>query len=247
MFGINEINRIFRTKKIFRTRNHYWSSSRLADYIRGENKPLSLPFKDWNLWEEETKKKNRLRYYIAEELLDRLQDIISLPFDIIHAIKIYIRNRYIDKIHYLKTGLEPGTYYDLDHRILHGLFNELVDFVEIEHAQRYRHSYTAKYKYERCAEAGVDNLKWSANRRDSDNSPTSQAIFSMKTLNLYFWWKNRPNRACPYDLYSRDKAYSRDKDGSDYHKNILELETIYEEEDTRMLIELINIRGSLWT
>jgi hypothetical protein len=235
MFGIN------------RTRNNYWSNSRLADYIRGENKPTSLPFKDWNLWEEETKKKNGLRYYIAKELLDRLQDIISLPFDIIHAIKIYVRNRYIDKIHYLKTGLEPGTYYDLDHRILHGLFNELVDFVEIEHASRYRDTYAHKYKYTyiraRCAEAGLDYLKWAANRRDSDNSPTSEAIFSMKTLNLYFWWKNRPNRACPYDLYSKTK----DGLGLSYHKKIHELETVYEEEDTKMLIELIKIRGSLWT
>jgi hypothetical protein len=74
------------------------------------------------------------------------------------------------------------------------------------------------------------------------NEPTAQAIAAQKTLELYNWWKNiRPNRPEAHDLFSEEK------DGKNYYKKIGKIEDHYEKEDTKMLIELIKIRGSLWT
>lgn len=243
---------MFKLKK--RTRFNYWSCSKFAGFIRGSDKPLALPFDDWEKWREESAKKHPYRYWVAEKVLDFLQDIVSLPIDIYHTIEVYIRNRYIDKLHYLRTGLKPGEYYDPDYRILHGLFNELVIFVESELAHIMNAYPERNYKFVkgRCKQAGLDYLNWAGqlklnedygfNPDDEDyNNPTAQAISSQKILELYNWWLDRDYRANPYDQFTKEK------DGKFYYRKIDKIEHEYEEEDTEKLIELIQIRSSLWT
>jgi hypothetical protein len=106
------------------------------------------------------------------------------------------------------------------------LFNELVDFVEIETAwhhiawgneearAKYNPPFWAsgwfRWRTWRCPQAGLDNLEWQRNLRWSENelgkdSPevgklTHQAISAQEILDLYTWWtttyRNRPD---PYD------------------------------------------------
>ncbi len=243
---------MFKLKK--RTRFNYWSCSKFASFIRGSDKPLALPFDDWEKWREESAKKHPYRYWAAEKVLDFLQDIVNLPIDIYHTIEVYIRNRYIDKLHYLRTGLKPGEYYDPDYRILHGLFNELVIFVESELAHIMNAYPERNYKFVkgRCKQAGLDYLNWAGQLKlnedygfspdDEDyNKPTAQAISSQKILELYNWWLDRDYRANPYDQFTKEK------DGKFYYRKIDKIEHEYEEEDTEKLIELIQIRSSLWT
>lgn len=231
---------------MIRSRINHWTCSKLADLIRGEKKPFALEWDQWDEWHEAEERKRPLRYWIAETGLKKLQDIIYFPYDIYHTIEIYIRNRFIDKIQYLHTGLEPGKYYDLDYRILHGLFNELVDFIEVELAGMNGH-FERKKKFKfvngRSIESGKDYLEWACNLKyDEDHGigsddpdfgkPTSQAENYKIIRDLYNWWKvTRPNRPEPY------------MDG-DYDYSI---EESYENEDTEMLISLIKVRGSLWT
>jgi hypothetical protein len=73
------------------------------------------------------------------------------------------------------------------------------------------------------------------------NKPTTQAISSQKVLELYNWWKNRDYRTDP------DSMFSKEKDGKNYYKKINQVMDDYDKEDTNMLIELIKIRGSLWS
>ena len=237
-----------------RSRFNYWSCSKIANFIRGVEKPFSLPFDDWEKWREASAKKHPYRYWVAEEGLDFLQDFVNLPIDIYNTIEVYVRNRYIDKIHYLHTGLKPGAYYDLDWRILNGLFNELVIYVESELAHTMKAYPERKYKFikGRCKQAGLDYLNWAGqlklnedygfNPDDDDyNKPTAQSIDSQKILELYTWWLDRDYRVDPYDLYTREK------DGKFYYRKIDEMEKSYDNEDTEKLIELIKIRSSLWT
>ena len=237
-----------------RARFHSWSCSRFADWIRGTNKPVALEWDDWDTWHNENKKVHPYRYWIAEEVLDFLQDVVNFPMDIYHTIDIYVRNRYIDKLHYLRTGLTPGKYYDLDWRILNGLFNELVIYVESELAHIMKSYPDRNYKFVngRCKLAGLDHLNWAmnlvmnedygVNPDDEDyGKPTHQAIIAKKVYELYNWWLNRDNRVDPYTLYTKEK------DGQYYYRKIDEMENAYEEEDTNMLIELIKIRSWLWT
>ena len=55
------------------------------------------------------------------------------------------------------------------------------------------------------------------------------------------WTKQRPNRDDPLITITK-KSH-----GKEYYKLIDSIEKDYEKEDTAKLIELIKIRGSLWT
>ena len=243
---------MFRLKK--RSRIDYWSCSKFADWIRGTPKPFALEWGAWDIWHEEAKKKHPFRYWVADEFLGYMQDFVNFPMDIYHTIEVYIRNRFIDKTHCLKTGLKAGEYYDLDTRMLHGLFYELVELVETDYAYMGAWGEKKKYKFVkgRCPEAGLDYLDWAINLTYGDDhgflkddklygQPTEQAKVAQKTLELYNWWKNRDNRPDPYELFTEEK------DGKNYYKKIGKTEESYDKEDTKMLIELIKIRGGLWT
>jgi hypothetical protein len=237
-----------------RARFNYWSCSRFADWIRGTNKPFALGLDEWEIWKNNIKKHSPFRYWLAEEGLDFLQDVVNFPMDVYHTIEIYVRNRYIDKIHYLRTGLTPGKYYDLDWRILNGLFNELVIYVESELAHTMKAYPERNYKFKNglCKQAGLDYLDWAMNLKlnedygfnpdDEDyNKPTAQAISAKKIHELYNWWLDREYRIDPCTIYNKEK------DGKYYYRKIAEMEDNYDNEDTEKLIELVKIRGSLWT
>jgi hypothetical protein len=238
-----------------KARIKYWGCSKFANWIRGEDKPSALEWDKWSEWHNNAEKNNPVRYWVAETLLDKLQDIVNFPLDVYHTVDVYVRNRWIDKIHYLRTGLTPGEYYDLDYRILHGLFNELVIFIESELAYRSKYNSEKKYKFikGRCKEAALDYLNWAGQlilneeygvQKDDPEygKPSNQAIDSKKIRELYDWWTVvRPNRYDPYELFSRETH------GNEYYKLIGELEDRYSAEDTAMLIELIKIRGAIWT
>jgi len=210
---------------MIRSRIKHWTCSKLADLIRGEKKPLALGWDEWDEWHEAAERKHPFRYWIAENGLKKLQNFFMFPVDIYRTVEVYIRNRFIDKLHYLHTGLKPGEYYDLDYRILHGLFNELVFFVETECAWSYgkpkevKHLY--KFKNGSCKQAGLDYLNWGI--KDKYKGKLTPFAKSCKEIKrLYLWWtEKRPNRKNPY----LDKWY---------------------EEDTKMLVDLIKIRKDLW-
>lgn len=178
---------------------------------------------------------------IGQELVARLQNIIYFPYDIYHNIEVYVRNRWIDKTHMIKTGLKPGEYYEFDTKILYGLFNELVDYVEkdISYTMKVYEDRNYQFKHGRCKQAGLDHLDWAIgltfgsdygiNENDPDyNKPTPQAISAMAIKELYLWWtEKRPNRP---DLPSL----------------CYDMEIKYHQEDTDMLIKLITIRQDIW-
>lgn len=240
---------------MIKTRIHYWSNSKFANWIRGEDKPYALEWHKWEEWENNQKKQRPFRYWLSDTFLKKLQDIVYFPLDVYHTVKVYIRNRYIDKLQYLHTGLKPGEYYDLDYRIINALFNELVDFVEkdLSHLMRSDRTKTYKFKNGRSIEAAYDYFKWANNLKHGGNL-TDQAKASRKIQKLYEWWKNeRPKRIDPFatsefsydidEILDSKKIKQKQKD----LKKAYNLELEQEDEDTRMLIQLIKIRNHLWT
>jgi hypothetical protein len=207
-------------------RANYWTCSKLADKIRGTIKPKALEMSGWSEWKKESKKTSPIRYWIAEEGLDYLQDFIYWPYDQFNEIRYYINNRWITKSHALTAhpkDIKPGKWCDVGYRFLPCLFNELVDFVEIECA--YHHVLwddEAKKKYEtpwwrtsflkfrkwRCPEAGIAYFEWASTLTYDETvydeslygTPTPQAVSAIEVLELYRWWKDvYPNRPDPYD------------------------------------------------
>jgi hypothetical protein len=209
-------------------RSTYWSCSPLADWIRGTAKPDAETGEGWDQWREKAKTQNPVRYWIAEEGLDILQTIVNWPGDRLHSVRYYINNRWITRTHALSAharDIPRGEWRDVGNRFLPCLFNELVDFVEVEQAwhtvawdQEARAKFKPplsrrwfKFRTWRSAEAGLDYLDWAAKLRMDEawglnpsdkgyGELTLQAKNAAEVKELYLWWKNvYPNRPDPYD------------------------------------------------
>lgn len=243
------------------TRN-YWSCSAFADWLRGKPKPSAGTAQEWKAWKK-TAKIKKMRYWLAEDGLDYLQNFIHSPLDLIKNIRCYARNRLISKTHALTSNLKRGQWYDFDTRVLHALFDELVHFVEVE--QVWNPSETGLAHLERAA-SFKNNEDWVDKNDSSFGKPTHQALAAQETIVLYKWWKEaRPKRPDPMDASgwsgycdarrqtatSQEDPFWIDKAGGEDAQKLVELchqmEQEQEEEDTEMLIRLIKIRGSLWT
>jgi hypothetical protein len=210
-------------------RNHYWTCSKFADWLRGTTKGGAKTSEGWAEWEDRAKKDFPIRWWLAEEGLDYLQRIVYWPTDKLYACKYYINNRYITRTHCLTahpSDIKRGEWRDVGNRFLPCLFNELVDFVEIE--QAWHHciwSDEAKTKFNvpwyrkgwlgwrtwRCPEAGLEYLNWAAGLKMDDHmglepgdkgygEPTYQAKAAKEIIELYTWWTEvYPNRPDPHD------------------------------------------------
>jgi hypothetical protein len=208
----------------------YWSCSKFADWVRGTPKGGAKTGEGWDEWEDEAKRYHPVRYWIAEEGLSYLQDFVTWPVRKIYDIKYYINNRWVSRTHSLTAhpmDIKPGNWCDVGNRFLPCLFNELVDFVEIElawwHLAWAGKEERAKYNMPwwavgwfrirtwRCPQAGLDNLAWQMNiRADASyglkegdkgwNEPTRQAINAKEIFDLYTWWTTvYRNRPDPHD------------------------------------------------
>lgn len=123
---------------------NYWTCTKFADWIRGTPKlrvGTSAQWKEWRLTAEQA---HPTRYWIAEEGLSMLQDVVYYIPEKIRDLEWYLQNRFVDKPHALTAhprDIKPGEYADLSTRLLHCSFNELVNFVECEKAWMYAISY----------------------------------------------------------------------------------------------------------
>lgn len=203
-------------------RSNYWSCSKFADWLRGTEKPVFETGPGWNQWRNTAKARHQVRYWIAEEGLDKLQNFIYWPVDRMYSVKYYVVNRWIDQCHALVAHpkhVKPGQYRDLDFRILHCLFDELVDFVEIEKAySNYRWDAEKQEGMKwwqvgrwrtrtwRSAEAGLQHLEWETTLTDEEwledktqAKPTRQAETAKEIIALYKWWTEvYPNVLIPW-------------------------------------------------
>lgn len=218
--------------------NNYWSCTRFADWLRGMPKGDAKSTTDWRTWRKEAKSAHPVRFWLAEEGLDKIQDFVTWPIDFLYSIKYYINNRWVTKTHALTAhprDIKPGTWHDVGYRFLPCLFNELQDFVETELAwsniawsnkeesKKYGAPFWAKgwfrWRTWRCPEAGLDYLEWSRslvwteNEMGPDNplvgQRTHQAIVADEIYALYKWWtETYRNRPDPYEASGWNESCS---------------------------------------
>jgi len=258
-------------------RKYYFEESKLVNRLRtrfGIDKPYALPWGEWDEWNAKTKKEKPFAYFITETLPEFLDKILSYIPTPISDIRYYCRNRFYRKSHVLPCYFKPGQYHDLDERLLHGIMNSLVDFVEVEKAYKSRwcvteESQTAKWRNGRCPELGLEYLAWEMTLDSEDLDETersdSQAAVAREIKAVYDWWKvTRPARPDPYDAsgwseyckVSEEQGYkifsNKEKNpeleelSTVTHKKLREIEAAYDAEDEAMLIRVIKIRCSLW-
>lgn len=209
-------------------RHNYWSCTKFADWIRGKPKLKVGTSEEWDTWRDEAKGYNPIRYWIAEEALDAIQNFIWWPVDQLYSLKYYINNRWVTRTHSLTAharDIKPGQWQDVGNRFLPCLFNELQDFVEIETAWSHIAwgDKEARAKYDppfwasgwfrwrtwRCPQAGLDHLDWAMTLTNAEwleegekhlAEPTGQAKSAREIKELYLWWtETYRNRPDPYE------------------------------------------------
>lgn len=209
-------------------RHNYWSCTKFADWIRGKPKLLVGTSEEWDTWRDEAKGYHPVRYWIAEEALDAVQNFIWWPVDQLYSLKYYINNRWVTRTHSLTAhprDIKPGQWQDVGNRFLPCLFNELRDFVEIETAwshiawgdkearAKYNPPFWAsgwfRWRTWRCPQAGLDHLDWAMTLTNAEwleegekhlAEPTGQAKSAREIKELYLWWTvTYRNRPDPYE------------------------------------------------
>jgi hypothetical protein len=208
-------------------RSHYWTCSKFADWLRGTTKLKCGTSEEWHEWEDRAKSAYPIRWWLAEEGLDHAQKIVYYIPDKLNDIRYYINNRWVSHSHALTAhprDIQPGSWSDVGSRFLPCMFNELVDFVEIEQAWHYvmwndeeQKKYNVpwyrsgwlRWRTWRCPEAGMAYLNWAATLTNEEfleegekhkAEPTYQANAAKEIIELYTWWtviyRNRPD---PYE------------------------------------------------
>ena len=220
-------------------RNHYWTTSKFADWIRGTDSPVALTHSDWKIWRKTAREAHPFRYWLADDGLDYLQRFVFYIPDKLYDLKYYINNRWVTHTHALRAhprDILPGSWMDVGNRFLPCLFNELVDYVEVELAWWHiawadkdeRAKYQApwystgwfRWRIWRSKQAGLDSLAWQMTCDNKDYTPeddprygelTQQAHNAKEILALYTWWtEERPKRVDPMEA-SGWSAYCESK------------------------------------
>ena len=206
--------------------SNYWSCSKFADWVRGTKKLGAGTSEEWDDWNTAAQMKHNFRYWLAEEALGHIQDFVTWPTRKIYDAKYYINNRWVTRSHCLTAhaqDIKPGQWQDVGNRFLPCLFNELVDFVEVELAwfhiawdsearKKFKSPWYAtgwfRWRTWRSRKAGLENLEWQCNLTMKEDmginpdhpeygKPTSQSISAKEIMNLYTWWtdtyRNRPD------------------------------------------------------
>lgn len=250
---------------------HYWSIGPFADWIRGSNKLKAGTSKEWYQWHAASKTDHPIRYWIVEEGFDYLQDFVTWPVRKLYDIKYYINNRWVTKTNALTAhskDIKPGQWRDVGNRFLPCLFNELVDFVEIETAwshiawsdkedrAKYAPPFWASgwfhWRTWRCPQAGIDHLNWASSlvmgddmgvEKGSSNygKPTCQAECAKEILVLYTWWTEvYPKRPDIYDASGWSALCERRRISHEDDGFMFEDRTPAEKKETRRVLDLSN-------
>lgn len=174
-----------------RTRYPYWSNTKLFSWMLPE--VAKQPFTFEKLKEQLDSGINPTP--LIERFIDKLQDIVMFPSDLIYSIRIYFKNCK-GNAHVLDGGLEKGQWYDLTYRIPHCLFSELEKFIEQEKGLE-THEWEKTLTFDEC---------WGVSPNDEKYGKlTHQAIAAIEQQEIYDWWKANKNRE--YTTWEDEQAY----------------------------------------
>lgn len=176
-----------------RTRYPYWSNTKLFSWMLPEES--KQPFTFEKLKEQLDSGINPTP--LIERVIDKLQDIIMSPSDLIYSIRIHSKNSK-GNTHVLDGGLNRGGWYDLTYRIPHCLFSELEKFIEVEKGLDV-HEWEKTLVFNEDWGVKPDNEKY--------GKLTHQALAAIEQDEIYTWWKANKNRE--YTTWEDEEAYEK--------------------------------------
>lgn len=224
--------------------------------------PKYATIQEWANIQKEMRQK-KLCYWLIEKIPRRLSVWKMRGRDAVMKVKYRFHPDH--QYHIIRTGLSPD-YYEIDQRMLYGMFNLLVNYVEVELAWLYHLSHPDVD--ESGDETGLLALDWQIENNEADSQHNSYAENFKEMKALYLWWTvDRPERerlhearssafySSRFDLDSEksvmeimaERTAEEKEESSQFHEKELAIEEQHDDEDTEMLIRLIRIRASMWT
>lgn len=244
----------------------YWSISKFANLVRGTPTLKMGTTEEWREWTAAAKLAHPVRFWLSDTALDVVQDTLRYPSKKVNDIRWYIHNRYVIKSHQMTapvSQIKPGEWQEFGDRMLPCLFGELINFVD----------HQLSYKEKGFTILGITALAeqcqltydkhWCEPTDEEWGKYTPQAIGAQEILALYTWWNEvylhriDPNELSGWnklcdrldakeDFWTTTPVYTPEESAAAF-KLLDEIEQQYKEEDTQMMIRLIQVRGSLWT
>ena len=158
------------------------------------------------------------------------------PIRQIFELKAYLKNILFRRHHIIRTRLPKGQWYDTDTRMLYGMMNLLMEFLEKEKPFE---------------------------TTDFDSSPTWKSI-KKEIITIKDWWLNYETRKVEFTITLNKWQVSKfgnckgeeclhrinepdTKESKELFDKLAILETKLEREEAQMLMRLVKIRKYLWT
>jgi len=178
----------------------------------GIEEPPFATFSGWDEFHKKVKIEHPIAWFCIDTVPEQLAfywNRVTRPFK---NFRNALRYRFRDKYHIINTGLKPE-YADYETRMLHGMFNLLVEFVEKDNALVHQQWVQPDQQYnffQRLVrhftfhgnrpnpQHGLDYIKLEMNLV---NSSPQQAEIAREIWQIYHWWKFvRPERQDPQDV-----------------------------------------------
>lgn len=179
-----------------RTRYPYWSNTKLFSWVLPEES--KQPFTFQKLTEQIKINSGVDRTPRFERFIDKLQDIVMFPSDLVYSVKIHFKNSK-GNTHVLDGGLDKGQWYDLTYRIPHCLFSELEKFIEVEKGLDV-HEWEKTLTFNEDWGVKSEHPKW--------GTLTPQALAAIEQDEIYQWWKVNKG----YVDFENEEAYLKEEE-----------------------------------
>lgn len=194
----------------------------------GLEKPIIATVDAWETWEDETRKKHPIKYFIAETI----PGFLSYQFYRVYRTKVWIKDRIFPwRYNFLINTKLPFGYQEVDRQLLYASFAILCKFIETEHPHK------------------VIAVRESQNRKDWQQVFKIYRYWTRHRPKLYALEDEITDR-----MYG-DKSLPRNENrefynSKEYRKLVLDhaaLENRIYELDTKKIQELAKVRMCLWT
>ena len=178
------------------------------------------PFATWTEWSKIRKqvRDHKFLHFFFESIPSWLGRMETRYRD----IKYWVLHRTTDKYHIIRTELKPG-YYDVDTRLMYGMFALLKMYVEEEcsHMYYFCHKDAPKPNKWNKRSLGIRHLvydifsDYKENERPKEGSDeyiiiTNQMARCKEILDLYSWWVfDRPRRPDPMETSGLSEWYDK--------------------------------------
>lgn len=200
--------------------------------------PECLSIDGWEQWEREASKSSPVAWFVRKTVPRWFSRTWR---GYVHDPWYWLKCRIWHRHNVVVIRSLPPTWTDRDERILHAVFQLLVDFVEREehprgewsHLNRTREQLVEAYNtaYEECDPEIAAGILKTAEKRADD---------WLEIKALYEWWTvERPAR--------KEAPVGPDGYDSEWGRASNELDAQRDDEDDAMLHRLIDVRGYLWS